>query len=585
MRLKLLSICAVLFLGLLPQTGTAQQSAKNCSGNVVISILGQYTCYSDLSTQDREKIEVLAKAVDALSRDKGFEAEVRQELARLKQVKQEPSVKDLDAYVLPLVQREIQKALSQHAASKAKSFPSPQVQPLESANTVDIARDGIPTVAAIVPTREAMTPEQAINGSACTNALKDIPKSTLANFPSLSKLIVLTESMDCSDKSYWFSILPAMTVPQVDRLTEILETERRKLDELDKKYTKEIGCLNNKHQLEWAQFQRNKASGDEQTVSADIEVARATLRIMGASGCDAILYNADDVEKLMRKADVIGETHAGARILAEIYSHPRYLDQAKADKWTEKAYDLNVDDWISMSKWVELNLRDEKYVEVFNVTRTAIAKKVMPELRGFSLKTAKKKIWTYKCYIVSASKQNITDGQMMRDVIVDGYNTAKSTLEKDLDEYSLSGVVFFAGKFRMLGKQQAMDGIAYLKSAFAIAEELRSKGRISDENLAEVATNVSWHLLLAGAPADAVVVAQRGVDVDAEHLTTYTNLAHGLLLTGKVEEAKKIYVGNMGKVVGTAKWETVINDDFRELIAAGIQSKEIPRVREWMLQR
>ena len=54
-------------------------------------------------------------------------------------------------------------------------------------------------------------------------------------YPRLIELVLATESMDDSERQYWFDILPSMNADQVQRLVDILETERKKLDELEKK--------------------------------------------------------------------------------------------------------------------------------------------------------------------------------------------------------------------------------------------------------------------------------------------------------------------------------------------------------------
>jgi len=76
-----------------------------------------------------------------------------------------------------------------------------------------------------------------------------------AQYGELVKLVLNTESMDNNEKQYWFDILPSMTDEQVDRLFDILETERRKLEELELKYQEEIKTLNEKHLIEWQEFQ------------------------------------------------------------------------------------------------------------------------------------------------------------------------------------------------------------------------------------------------------------------------------------------------------------------------------------------
>ncbi len=86
-------------------------------------------------------------------------------------------------------------------------------------------------------------------------------------YAELVKLILATESMDNSEKQYWFDILPSMTDDQIDRLFDILETERKKLEELEMRYQEEIQNLNEKHLIEWQEFQskdtRNKVSEAE----------------------------------------------------------------------------------------------------------------------------------------------------------------------------------------------------------------------------------------------------------------------------------------------------------------------------------
>ncbi len=78
-------------------------------------------------------------------------------------------------------------------------------------------------------------------------------------YPELVKLVLATESMDNNEKQYWFDILPSMTDDQVDRLFDILETERKKLEELEVKYQEEIRTLNEKHLIEWQEFQSRDA--------------------------------------------------------------------------------------------------------------------------------------------------------------------------------------------------------------------------------------------------------------------------------------------------------------------------------------
>lgn len=80
-----------------------------------------------------------------------------------------------------------------------------------------------------------------------------------AKYTELVKLVLATESMDDEERQYWFDIMPSMNDSQIDRLFNILETERKKLEELELKYQEEIKSLNEKHLIEWQEFQSRDA--------------------------------------------------------------------------------------------------------------------------------------------------------------------------------------------------------------------------------------------------------------------------------------------------------------------------------------
>ena len=87
-------------------------------------------------------------------------------------------------------------------------------------------------------------------------------------YPRLIELLLATESMDDSERQYWFDILPSMNADQVQRLTDILETERKKLDDLEKKYQTEIDSLNQKHIAEWQWYEMKKKKEEIATKEA-----------------------------------------------------------------------------------------------------------------------------------------------------------------------------------------------------------------------------------------------------------------------------------------------------------------------------
>lgn len=83
----------------------------------------------------------------------------------------------------------------------------------------------------------------------------NISDEILAQYNELINLVLETESMDDDERQYWFDIMPSMSAEQIDRLYNILDTERKKLEALEEKYQNEIKGLNEKHLIEWQEFQ------------------------------------------------------------------------------------------------------------------------------------------------------------------------------------------------------------------------------------------------------------------------------------------------------------------------------------------
>lgn len=86
-----------------------------------------------------------------------------------------------------------------------------------------------------------------------------ISDETYSRYKELIDLIIATESMDNEERQYWFDIMPSMTDSQIDRLYNILETEKKELQKLEVRYQEEIKNLNEKHLIEWQEFQMKKA--------------------------------------------------------------------------------------------------------------------------------------------------------------------------------------------------------------------------------------------------------------------------------------------------------------------------------------
>ena len=62
-------------------------------------------------------------------------------------------------------------------------------------------------------------------------------------YKELIDLVLATPSMTHDEKQYWFKILPIMNKEQLRTLYTILATEKKKLDDLDKKYSSELAKI------------------------------------------------------------------------------------------------------------------------------------------------------------------------------------------------------------------------------------------------------------------------------------------------------------------------------------------------------
>ena len=112
--------------------------------------------------------------------------------------------------------------------------------------------------------------EEALLGQQQTVAPPDslgVPKMVSEKFPDLIDLIKDTESMDEEERDYWLQILPIMTEDQIAKFRGILVSEKEQLQKLDQEYENELSRLNEKHMIEWKEFEtkekREELAGKE----------------------------------------------------------------------------------------------------------------------------------------------------------------------------------------------------------------------------------------------------------------------------------------------------------------------------------
>ncbi len=64
-----------------------------------------------------------------------------------------------------------------------------------------------------------------------------IPADTATKFGSIIELLKSSESMNDEERQYWINILPVMNEEQIQNLRDILESEKKQLADIDKKYS------------------------------------------------------------------------------------------------------------------------------------------------------------------------------------------------------------------------------------------------------------------------------------------------------------------------------------------------------------
>ena len=154
------------------------------------------------------------------------------------------------------------------------AVPSPVVQADPLTPTVVSPAATTPTPTAQPTNTRAFNLESDVDGTASGTAKPEkyaIPKVVKEKYSDLVDLVKSTESMDDQEREYWFQIMPIMTPEQIEKFRGILLTEKQQLQELDKEYEDELNHLNEKHLLEWKEFEtkeKSKAIKDAESANA-----------------------------------------------------------------------------------------------------------------------------------------------------------------------------------------------------------------------------------------------------------------------------------------------------------------------------
>lgn len=219
----------------------------------------------------------------------------------------------------------------------------------------------------------------------------DIKKEIKNKYPELIQLIYHTESMDDDERQYWFDIMSSMTESQIDRLYNILETEKKKLEGLEIKYQKEIKSLNKKHLIEWQEFQVNKLESN---------VTTEYIKDLNISEVVEIISTVDSFKTMGKMEDIISKMknkglpdNSYFYLMSELYFVGGRYEQGL--KYIKKSYMIK-----PLDKYLLLEAKYYKKIKEYK-NAILIYKKIIENYRidkfnTFSEKEMKKIIDIYK---------------------------------------------------------------------------------------------------------------------------------------------------------------------------------------------
>ena len=95
-----------------------------------------------------------------------------------------------------------------------------------------------------------------------------IPDDIREKYADLIELILSSESMNNEERQYWINILPIMTPDQIENLQGILKNEKKQLEAIDKKYSKQIEQMGQEELVRRTETQRRSVRTKRESAEA-----------------------------------------------------------------------------------------------------------------------------------------------------------------------------------------------------------------------------------------------------------------------------------------------------------------------------
>lgn len=148
----------------------------------------------------------------------------------------------------------------------------------------------------------------------------------------------------------------------------------------------------------------------------------------------------------------------------------------------------------------------------------------------------------------------------------------------DVDPYTQKAEQLFGDKQYGEAVQEFQKGMLLIPNPIPAKKQYRLEGfDIDSSSVAGLCWTLSWYQLFSQNFIDAIRTAKRGIALDRNKaLGIQVNLAHGYLLNSQFEEAKQLYLGNIGSQYSRIEespryWENVVVNDLQQFIQANIK--------------
>ena len=375
--------------------------------------------------------------------------------------------------------------------------------------------------------------------------------------PLIKALINKSQSMRPGERKYWHDTLPIMTSEQRSNLISILLNEQRQITAAEEEYQQpiEIERMSQLKQPDWPRIIKDiYALRAENEMYSDKEWQKWIRHYMKNKRVSKSI-----IDHIKGQPD----QYEGHFIIGYYYFIVRRFPEAK----------------VHLNKFVSASAPGIK--ASLHRYRTEADPKKKERIHHRVMNTA---IW---------AEVRLADIDVLEKQYESAFRRFKSVVGKvaaftaDNEKYALvwhwHAVGWLIGCLergtdrRLIAKYaKVRSNIAWTRFAAGYLSASKMGGRLG---------SLSWHQLFAGQYDDAVLSAKVGIALAPSEMFIYGNLAHGYLLGGQYEKARKIYLEHVGKKIDTETWTSVAIQDFKALRKAGINNEHMDSLAAQMKQK